>query len=211
MAKESNQLERTVTFQREYDVTRHGVRKTVSVDYLSESIVSAIFHHGLAAKVGDAAAGAATAAGESHFGKPRKEVKKADWTAWADSKAGQKAIGDMADNAMQAVIDALYDGQWSQRGSGITGPRLPDDEALAVKNAKSDLLVTFKKLTGQVKIADMVNHEKVAPFFMDVNDSTVWRDDVVLAWVQKRAESGARDYIAEARAALAVDLDDLDL
>lgn len=80
---------------------------------------------------------------------------------------------------------------------------LPEDQTLAIKNAKQDLTLVFKKITGMVKISDMANHEKVAPFFNEGKAGPVWNDEAVQAWIEKRKESG-KDYLAEAQASLAV-------
>lgn len=95
------------------------------------------------------------------------------------------------------------------RGGGVA--RLPDDVALALKMAKQDLTLIFKKVTGKNKAADFIEHEKVKPFFKAKGDNMVWNEQVVSDWIAKQAEAGKRDYIAEAKASLAVDVDDLDL
>lgn len=78
---------------------------------------------------------------------------------------------------------------------------LPDDQALAVKNAKQDLNMLFKQITGMGRIADMVEHEKVKPFFSEGPNGPTWEDEAVLAWIEKRKESG-KDYLAEAKQSL---------
>jgi len=92
---------------------------------------------------------------------------------------------------------------------GSSKPKMPDNMALAVKNAKADLTLLFKRVTGQGKIVDMVAHEKVAPFFIAKGDAMVWRDEVVQSWIGKQKDAG-KDYVAEADAALAVDVSALD-
>lgn len=194
-----------------YEVTRNGASVKLDPAKITEELLGAIFAHGVAAKVGDAAASATAIAGESHFGKPKKEVNNSDWKAWADGTRGQAEIAAIALQAMEGVLEALYEGNWTQRGGGISRARLPDDMALAVRNAKSDLLVMFKRVTGKGKIADMVDHEKIAPYFSTVGNNVTWEDASVVTWIEKQAEAGKRDYVAEAKAALTVDLDDLDL
>ena len=200
-----------IKLNEKYEVVRNGASVEVIPSEIPQEMLQAIFAHGLAAKIGDAAASATAIAGESHFGKAKKDCNASDWKAWAESDKGQKAIAEIASQAMHGVYSALMEGNWTQRGGGVSRPRLPDDKALAVKNAKADLLVAFKRLTEKTRIADMVDHEKVAAFFQTVGDSVAWDDEHVMAWVEKQAESGKRDYVAEAKAALAVDLDDLDL
>lgn len=89
--------------------------------------------------------------------------------------------------------------------------RLPNDVALAVKMAKQDLLIIFKQLTGKGKIADMVDNEKVKPFFKVTAESVAWKDETVQKWIAKQKEAGKRDYLAEAKASLDVDLESIDL
>jgi hypothetical protein len=176
---------------------------------LDEKLMAAIVAHGVAAKIGDAAASATTVAGESHFGRPKKQVNKAEWDAWKDSKKGIEAIVALSESAMQGVLDALYEGNWTQRGTGITRASLPDDMALAVKNAKADLTILFKKVTGLVKQSDMAEHEKVAPFFETKGDTLVWNEENVIAWMDKQRDAGKRDYLAEAQALLAGEKDEI--
>ncbi|MBM61915.1 MAG: hypothetical protein CL484_03065 [Acidobacteria bacterium] len=194
------------------EVNRGGAVVSLNMQKVGPDMIAQLLEHGIAAKVGDAAASASAIAGESHFGKAKKDVNKADWKAWQDSNAGQKAIAEIAQQAMEGVCEALYEGSWSQRGGGGAGRvRLPEDKALALKNAKADLLVAFKRITGKGKIADMVEHEKVAPYFNQTADAVTWNDEAAIAWMEKQAEAGKRDYLAEAQAALSVDLDDLDI
>lgn len=96
----------------------------------------------------------------------------------------------------------------AQANSGEAAPEkavrkasLPDDVALAVKNAKADLKLLFQKLTGKGKIADQIDHEKVKPFFDVKADSVTWNDKKVLEWIEKRKEAG-KDYLAEAKESL---------
>lgn len=89
--------------------------------------------------------------------------------------------------------------------------KLPSDVALAVKMAKQDLTIIFKQVTGKGKIADMVDNDKVAPFFKVTAESVVWNDETVQKWIAKQKEAGKRDYMAEAKASLNVDAAALDL
>lgn len=193
------------------DVTRSGATVSVNFQKLPPEMVHALLLHGIAAKVGDAAASATAIAGESHFGKPRKEVAKGDWSAWQQTQGAVDSIREIAQSAMDGVAETLYAGAWSQNRSGIRTVRLPDDVALAVKAAKADLLVLFKKVTGKGKLVEMATHEKIAPFFQVAGDGVAWDDNVVVSWVAKQKDEGKRDYVAEAQATLSVDLNDLAL
>lgn len=190
-----------ITIQDIFEVTRNGATVKLDATKLNETMLGAIFAHGVAAKVGDAAAAATTIAGESHFGKPKKQVAKGDWDAWKDSPKGTKAIADLSATMMQAVIDSLEEGNWTQRGTGVSRVAVNDETSIALRNAKADLLIIFKKVTGQGKIAAMVDHEKVAPFFNTSGDNVVWNDEIVMAWIGKQVDKG-KDYIAEAKATL---------
>lgn len=98
----------------------------------------------------------------------------------------------------------------AERGSRRAS--VPDDVALAIRNAKADLTVRFKRLTGEGKIANMVAADKrVAKYFEEKGDNVVWKDDAVQTWIDKQKESGTRDYLAEAQAALAVDVEEIDI
>ena len=90
------------------------------------------------------------------------------------------------------------------QGSGGT-PKDPV-EALARKNAKADLTGMFRAITEATKAVDFAQHEKVAPFFNMMERDTglvaVWNEETVGAWMAKQAESGKRDYMADAKALL---------
>lgn len=199
-----------VQVQKTFTVVRNGAELQIDCTRFPAEIINAIFGHGVTAKIGDAAAGAATQVGESHFGKPRREVPKADWDAWADSRRGREAIAKQAEAAMEAVYEALANGDWTVRGGGAGAARQPADPILAhaLKTAKTDLLAVFKKRTGARKIADMLNADDgaVAKYF---TADGVWLDAEVVAFIDRQAEAGKRDYRTEAEAALSGD--DLDI
>lgn len=193
------------------DVVRSGATVTLQYGKLDGEIIRALLEHGIAAKVGDAAASATAVAGESHFGKPKKDVAKGDWDAWKETKGAQESIAAIAQSAMESVLDTLYANKWTQGRSGIRTARLDDVSTIAVKSAKADLLIMFKRVTQRAKLVDMAAHEKVAPFFQAAGDGVAWDDTIVLAWIGKQADAGKRDYMAEAKASMDVDLTDLEL
>jgi hypothetical protein len=195
-----------------YEVVRNGGEVKLDVTALGEDMVAALFAHGVAAKIGDAAASATAIVGEGHFGKPKKEVNKADWKAWQETDKAKKAIAEASASMMQAVIDNLVEGNWTARGTGIARATLSGPKAIAVKAAKADLLIAFKRITGKAKLVDIVDaDEKVAAYFTLAGDTPAWENDKVLEWIGKQKDSGKRDYIAEAEASLELDLDDLDI
>lgn len=77
-------------------------------------------------------------------------------------------------------------------------------KALALKNAKTDLMAIFKKRTKLAKIADIIGagDDAVNKYFSA--DGT-WRDEQVVAFIDKQKDAGKRDYVAEARDLLADD------
>lgn len=193
-------------------VTRGGAEVTLKLGQVPEAMVQALFEHGVAAKVGDAAASATAQAVESHFGKAKKDVSQADWKAWVETPAGKASVAEFAQSAMEGVLAALYEGNWTQgRTGGPRVARLPDDQSLAVKTAKQDLLTLFKRITGKGKLVEMAEHEKIAPFFQEAGDGVAWLDQTVMEWIEKQRDEGKRDYIAEAKATLEVDVSALDL
>ena len=99
----------------------------------------------------------------------------------------------------------------------VGGGSTPTDPigALAMKNAKQDLTAMFKQVTGKGKAIDFAMHEKVAPFFTvdEKEGRATWVNATVDKWIAKQAESGNRDYKAEAKATLEGDdklVDELD-
>ena len=127
-------------------------------------------------------------------------------------KAVQRFLNDKysqlkADDKLVAIKDEaarINSGVALERKERVSVAPSDPVEALAVKNAKGDLLAAFKARTGAAKIADMIAADAaVARFF---TDNGVWRDDVVLAWMENKAK---RDYRADAKATLdaASDLD----
>ena len=127
-------------------------------------------------------------------------------------KAVQRFLNDKysqlkADDKLVAIKDEaarINSGAALERKERVSVAPADPVEALAVKNAKGDLLAAFKARTGAGKIADMIAADAaVARFF---TDNGVWRDDVVLAWMESKAK---RDYRADAKATLdaASDLD----
>lgn len=96
------------------------------------------------------------------------------------------------------------------RGAG----RSPADpvDALARKNAKADLVAMFREVTDTTKAIDFAKHEKVAPFFTVADGKAVWKEETVTKWMTKQAESGKRDYQADAKVVIesAVGDDDLE-
>ena len=148
---------------------------------------------------------------------------------WDASKMHESWLLRFLEKGFQRYANDMYSGEKGQTkydlvmgvakeaNSGEPAPEramrkasLPDDQALAVKMAKQDLTLVFKKITGAGRIADMVEHEKVKAFFNVSESAVVWNDDAVLKWIAKQAEANKRDYLAEAKTSLAA-MEDIDL
>lgn len=89
--------------------------------------------------------------------------------------------------------------------------KVPADpiRALAHKLAKTALAVVFKNLTGKAKLEDMAQHEKVAPYFVEVGGKLAWNEDAVGEYIERRA--GKDDFMAQAEKIINATADDLDL
>ncbi len=114
----------------------------------------------------------------------------------------------------QDLVKAINDGDVKpERATG--GGRTPADPvlALAMSNARAVLTNMFKTLTSRVKIGDMVEaDERVAAYFTKSESGKyTWRNDAIVKWMDGQAAKGKHDYRAEAKASLAVELDDLDI
>lgn len=201
-----------ITLPGSHAVESREISVKVDVTKLSHEVIAKLALHGLTQKVADAAASAGGLACEQHFGAGWKEVNKADRAAWLKTPAGIAKAGEFAKTAMQTVVEALYAGDWSTRGeSGGTAPVDPVAN-LAHSNAKTDLLAKFKQMTGKRKMVDIAKTgPSLAKYFVIKDDSAVWQESEVAAYIARMAESGKRDYMAEARVALddAPEVDDL--
>jgi hypothetical protein len=131
---------------------------------------------------------------------------------YANDKYSQDS-GDTKLDLCRAVAKMANSGdEMPEKERGSRKASVPDDVALAIRNAKADLTLTFKRLTGVGKIADMVEaDERVQKYFEAKGDAWVWRDEVVQDWIGKQKEAGKRDYIQEAKDALAVDVEEIDI
>ena len=135
-------------------------------------------------------------------------------------KGMQRLANDMFSGETGQTKFDLVAGIAAQSMSGEVAPvrqrggtaRLPDDVSLALKLARQDLNIIFKKVTGKGKASEFAEHEKIAPFFtFKDNDVALWNNDVVQTWVEKQAKDDKRDYLAEAKKSLEIDESVLDL
>jgi len=108
--------------------------------------------------------------------------------------------------------DKLLDGTVGVRETRVGS--LPDNPAasLALKNAKAVLMARFEAtVPGAKTMAAYAKHPKIAPYFKITGDKATWIDAKVEAWMAEQAKKfadgvpNARDFMAEAEAALAVD------
>lgn len=186
-----------------WDIESRGRTLTVDMAKLSADIIAKLVTHGLTQKIADNAASAGTIAGENFFGKMKSQVPRADWDSYAKGDKGKAAAGEIALAAMTTALEALYAGQWSNRGTGTTARASVDPVlALALSTAKGVLTAHFKKLTGAAKFADFVKDARIRPYFTEVSDKLAWDDDKVSEWMDMQKASGKRDFMAEADASL---------
>lgn len=98
----------TIELPAEYAVTSRGSHVNVNVGDLSADIIAKLAMHGLGQKVGDSAAGAIVAAGF------------AAGTSYKDLNDDEKAkVNAKVTELMQAVVDSLVKGEWSERRAGV--------------------------------------------------------------------------------------------
>ena len=111
------------------------------------------------------------------------------------------AKGDEKVDAIKLMVREMEKGgEAPERVAGSGGSSGDPIKTLALKNAKADLTALFRAVTDATKALDFAKHEKVAPFFKVVEDRATWIDETVEAWMAKQAESGKRDYMADAKA-----------
>lgn len=117
---------------------------------------------------------------------------------WANDKAaGLKGMEKY--DFVRGIADQFNAGE--ELAVVVRKASLPDDVEMALRNARAELLLTFKAITGLTKIADMVQKSKaVAQFF---NSENVWQDEPVMKWVEQEKAAGRRDFVAEAQETLA--------
>ena len=123
-----------------------------------------------------------------------------------DSFSGEK--GETKHELVKGLLEDMMSGEQAPvrvQGSGRSS--MDPAEALARKNAKTDLTGMFRAVTKATKAIDFAKHEKIAPFFvMKESDASgtiaVWNEANVTAWIEKQKESGKRDYLADAKAVI---------
>lgn len=201
-----------ITLPSRHDVSSREVSVAVDVTKLSADIIAKLALHGLTQKIADAASGAAGDACAQHFGAGWKEIAKADRAAWLATDGGKASVAEFTRSAMESALETLLAGDWSARGEG--GGTAPVDPVanLAHTNAKADLLAVFKAKTGKKKMADIAaTGPALGKYFVTKGDVVAWNETEVRAYIDRMADSGKRDYMAEARMALegASEVDDL--
>ena len=204
-------------------VESRDVSITVNIGELPHDILRQIIPHGVKQKLADAAASVPfacyMAAKPEGTPKPSRD-QLSDWVA--ANKATVDA-GILA--AMTKAWDAMKAGQWQVRqASGGTSTKWTDEQALALDIAKSALSAIFTAAlakaspgTKPTASAFVALSPKVAAYFKANEKRPTWDDKAVMAYIGKQAETGARDFMAEAReelarraAAASVVADDLD-
>lgn len=141
------------------------------------------------------------------------------WVAHYLQKAAQRRLNDDMSGLSPAeklvetrkALAAIHAGEEyvPARRSGGGGVAKDPIKALALKNAKAALSLVFKNATKENKVADWAKHEKISPFFKETANGFTWDDSTVEKFMTAQKEKGAHDYMAEAKATLAVsEIDD---
>lgn len=187
------------------EVGSRGQSVTVDLAKLTHDILRQLLSHGIVQKIGDSASSAKAQAIAAKFG---DEPNKADAKAWAESDAGEKAIGEQAKLLMDKALDALYAGKWAIREGTGTSIKMTDEQSLAIDIAKDALKAIFTKATQAKGIKATAENfltlgDKVSAFFNTSGKRPVWNDKAVLDWIAKQAEADKADYMAQAREEIA--------
>ena len=124
-----------------------------------------------------------------------------------DSYSGEK--GQLKFDLCAALVAKMNAGE--ELASGERRSKIPADpiKALAHKLAKTALVVVFKNLTGKAKLEDMAQHEKVAPYFVEVGGKLAWNEDAVAEYIERRAAKD--DFMGQAEKIINATEDDMDL
>lgn len=191
----------------------------LELDKLSPQILEQLFIYGCLQKISDSASTAGTDAAKTALGEDCTAQQRKDWL---ETQIGKAKAQERAQGMMEKAIASLVAGEWSMREGSGTVMRFTDAEELALADAKSDLTARFKQACELQKMRPKMENyillgEPVAKFFHEKAKKLCWNDAAVMAWVQAQAESGKRDYLAEAQAKLdaraeqvaSVDLGDL--
>lgn len=124
-----------------------------------------------------------------------------------DSYSGEK--GQLKFDLCAALVAKMNAGE--ELVTGERRSKIPTDpiKALAHKLAKTALAVVFKNLTGKAKLEDMAQHEKVAPYFIEIGGKLAWNEDAVGEYIERRA--GKDDFMGQAEKIINATEDDMDL
>lgn len=204
------------------NVESRDVIVPIDLGKIPHHVLNQVLAHGIKQKVADAASGVAMAAWLDVKGKDAPKPSRDQLKDFSESNMARIKTDTLA--AMQKAADALIAGQWMVREAGGTSTKMTDEQSLAVDIAKDALKARFiaalAKAAPNVKptaAAFVALSPKVAAFFKANDSRPTWDDKPVIAWIAAQAESGARDFMAEAReelarreAASAVLPDDLD-
>ena len=190
------------------NVESRDVIVQIDLGKIPHDVLRQVIAHGIKQKVADAASGVV---GDLWMEKKGKDAPKPSRDQLRDfTEANDKAVKDATLAAMQKAIDALLAGQWLVRQSGGTVSKFTAEQSLALDIAKGALQTMFATAlakaspgTKPTASAFVDLSPKVAAFFKANEKRPTWDDKAVLAWINKQAESGARDFMAEAREELA--------
>lgn len=158
----------TLTFElpAEVAVVRNGAHVSVAAAKFSAEMMAAIFVHGLVAKIGDSAAGAATKA-------PAEKMSAADWSG----------------ATMQKVLDALYAGNWGRKRSA--GDGRPDYWGF-VREIMRKALAKSPERAAKYKASDAEGRTEVLDDWFDEQSETVREQIETKAKAMLAAEIAAK-------------------
>jgi len=117
---------------------------------------------------------------------------------YPNDKFSGETDGNAKFEAVRGLIASMAEPMPERVAGAGSAPKDPI-EALAVRNAKADLLAAFKTRTGKMKIEDMLADKAVAKFFANGKNGPVWIEASVEAWMTKRLAAG-KSYLDEATA-----------
>lgn len=189
------------------NVESRGVVLPINVAAIPHDVLRQVILHGIKQKVADAASGAAMAVWKSVKGDDAPKPSRDQLTSFAE--AHDAAIKETTLTMMQKAADALLEGRWQIRESGGTVTKWTEEQSIALDMAKSALTAIFTtalaKASPNAKPTAtnfVAMSEKVAAFFKQNDKRPTWDDKAVIAWIDKQAGNGGRDFMAEARAEL---------
>lgn len=189
-------------------VESRGVTFKADLALLPEAIFLQIIPHGIKQKLADAVSGTPLACYMSAKPEGTAKPSRDQLTEWVE--ANQKTVDDAITAGMGKAWDAMVAGQWQVRVASGTSTKPTDAEAIALDLAKTALHTIFAGALAKAKpnakptaTEFVALSPKVAAFFKPNASRPTWDDKAVLVWIAKQSESGARDFMQEAKEEMA--------